>query len=262
MHRLRSAALLCLLALPGRAHDFWIEPSRYRPAPGSALLLRLRVGQDFKGDPLPRNGSLIRRFALLGPGNEKPIEGREGVDPAGFAKVDGPGLYLAVYDSAFSHVELEAPKFETYLKEEGLEAIAAERLKRGEADRPDYERFARCAKAFIQVGEGPAKGFDRVLGLPLELVPEQDPLAAKRLSVRLLFQGKPLRGAMVVAMNQADPAAKQRVCTDARGRATLRLGKGTWLVKAVHMQRAAKGPDVSEDWESWWASMSFERADA
>ena len=44
---------------------------------------------------------------------------------------------------------------------------------------------------------------------------------------------------------------------DAKGNVTLRLARsGLWLVKAVHM--AAAPPDAGVDWESWWASLTFE----
>ena len=35
------------------AHDFWIEPSQFEPAPGTHVTLRLRVGEHFRGDPVP-----------------------------------------------------------------------------------------------------------------------------------------------------------------------------------------------------------------
>ena len=36
------------------AHDLWIEPSNFRPAEAQLFAVRLRVGEAFKGDPVPR----------------------------------------------------------------------------------------------------------------------------------------------------------------------------------------------------------------
>ena len=40
-------------AAPLRAHDFWIEPSAFRPALDDKVSLVLRVGQNFSGNRLP-----------------------------------------------------------------------------------------------------------------------------------------------------------------------------------------------------------------
>ena len=55
-------ALLTLSAVPLAAHDMWIEPTSFLPDAGAVIGLRLRVGQDFLGDPLPRDPALIDQF--------------------------------------------------------------------------------------------------------------------------------------------------------------------------------------------------------
>jgi uncharacterized GH25 family protein len=75
--------------------------------------------------------------------------------------------------------------------------------------------------------------------------------------VRLLYENRPLPGALVVAINKGDPAAKLSARSDAQGRVRFRLAKrGVWLIKAVHMVQAAAGSNA--DWESVWASLTFE----
>ncbi len=63
--RLISLALLSGLSL--FAHDFWIEPSSYQVAVGSQVTVRFLVGEEFRGDPLPRDPSLVIVFARFGP---------------------------------------------------------------------------------------------------------------------------------------------------------------------------------------------------
>lgn len=242
------------------AHDLWIEPSAYRVAPGTALKLRLRVGQDLKGEPMPRNGNLITRFSLCGPEGETSAIGQDGGDPAGFVKATAPGLHTAIYFSRFSEIEMEGAKFENYLKDEGLDSISKARARRGESAKPARDRFLRCAKALVQVGTRDPAGFDRAFGLPLELIAETDPFSADAsLDVKVLWQGKPLKDTLVVALSQKDPMQKIRVRSDARGRARLPLhGGGVWLIKCVHMQGAGAG-EPAADYESYWASLTFER---
>jgi len=268
MRRAVFFALFTLMPAPAaRAHDFWIDPSTFRPAPGQRVLVRLRVGQRFRGDPVPRDPSLLQRFSVVAKGGETPVPGVAGAEPAGFATLTSPGLSLITYASGRSAVELDAAKFETYLTDEGLEAVHAERARKGQTAAPVKEVFSRCAKAFLAVGGDGAggAGFDRVLGLTLELVPEKDPTALRPaaggadLPVRLLYRGKPLAGALVAALPRDRPDAKVTARTDAAGRARLRLDRpGVWLVKAVHMIPAPAA--AGADWESFWASLTFETA--
>lgn len=256
-NRSRSALTLLglLLAGPALAHDFWIEPSSFRPAPGERVVVRLRVGENLKGDPVPRNPGRIERFAAVGPAGETEVAGVEGVDPAGWATPAGPGLHWLVFDSSHASLEQTGPKFDAYLGEEGLERI---RGLRKAGDGPVKEIYSRCAKSLLRVGDG-SSGYDRELGLELELIPEKDPYSLKpgeMLPVRLLYRGKPLDGALVVGM--VSPEAKISART-AGGRASLVLDRpGLWLVKAVHMVPAPEGSGA--EWESLWASLTFELA--
>lgn len=254
--------VLVLTASPGlRAHDLWIEPSSFRPAEAQRIAVRLRVGQAFQGDPVPRMEKRIERFAAVGPGGEVRLQGAEGTDPAGFAVLPKPGTWVLVYDSDHASMELEGPKFEAYLAEEGLERISKLRAQRGQTAARSREIYSRCAKSLVLVGNGPAEGYDQVLGLPLELVPEASPAGPRgedELAVALLFRGKPLAGALVVAVPRDKPDAKVSGRTGADGRVWLRLDHaGDWLVKAVHMEAAPA--DSGADWESFWASLTFRR---
>jgi uncharacterized GH25 family protein len=257
--RVAAAALVWLAASSvSLAHDFWIEPSNFRPRVGEEVSFALRVGQDFRGDPVPRDDRRIIRFALVAANGAKPVDGLPATDPAGVAKIDEPGWNVVAYRSSRSPVKLEPAKFEQYLSEEGLDRILAIRKQRGDTDRPGNEVFSRCAKSLL--GVPPIdKGFDRIVGLTLELVAETNPtVAASRAGfrVRLLYEGKPLEGALVVALPQTQPDRKLRARTGKDGRAALPLDRGVWLVKAVHMIPAP--PDTGAEWESLWASLTFE----
>lgn len=253
--------LALLVATTASAHDFWIEPSTFRPPVDGTVTASLRVGQQVHGDPVPRMPPLIERFVLRGAAGESRVIGRPGTDPAGIARIAEPGLHWLGYQSNASPMNNDAPKFESYLKEEGLERIAALRKKQGQSAAPVRERFYRCAKALLDTPGAAAKGvFDAPLGFTLELVPRKNPYTMTRggeLPVALSFRGKPLANVLVVAMNKEHPGQPVRARTDAKGRVTLRLAhSGFWLVKAVHMESAPAGSGA--DWESWWASVTFD----
>jgi uncharacterized GH25 family protein len=252
-----AAALLC--SLPLAAHDFWIEPTAFSAVPGQTVGLKFRVGEQLAGDALPLIPSRVIRFIVHDGDAHQPVTGRPGADPAGFVKTSRPGLLVVGYHGRPSYSELEADKFGTYLAEEGLDAILALRARRGQSTSKAREIYSRCAKSLVVVGAPASSMSDRYLGFPLELVAERVPhllRAGEPLPVRLTYEGKPLAGALVVAVNTANPAMKQSMRTDPQGRAVLKIKPGgMWLVKAVHMVEAPAGSDA--DWSSFWASLTF-----
>ena len=253
-----------LSMIPLFAHDMWIEPATFSPQAGQIVSVRLRVGQDLMGDPLPRSTQLIKQFVVDDGTVRNPLVGREGSDPAGYWRVQSPGLQVIGYHSNPSSVELSAQKFNQYLKEEGLDAVAALRARRNETGAPVREMFSRCAKSLVLSGVSSASQKDHVLGFPLELVAERNPYGMRpgdELPVRLIYENRPLSGALVIAMNRLNPSEKIPVRTDGNGRARLRLpAGGLWLIKAVHMIPAPAGAPA--DWASYWASLTFEIGDA
>jgi uncharacterized GH25 family protein len=259
----RLALLVVAIAVSGAslfAHDMWIDPTTFSPESGQIVGVRLRIGQDLLGDPLPRDPALINQFIVEDEAGRKPLVGRDGADPAGFLRVATPGLLVIGYRSNPSSVELTPEKFNQYLKEEGLDAVAALRARRNETGARAREIFSRCAKSLVLSGLANEKQSDRSLGFTLELVAERNPYAIRPgqdLPVRLTYENRPLPGALVVALNRLNPADKLAARTDKDGRVRLQLRSGgMWMVKAVHMVPAPAGTNA--EWASYWASLTFE----
>jgi len=258
----RLAGVVLVVQMVGAtllAHDMWIEPTTFTPEPGDIVGARLRVGQDFIGDPLRRDDALIDQFVVQAAAGRKALVGRPGADPAGLLRVDAPGLMVIGYRSHPSTVEQTAEKFNQYLKEEGLEAIAALRARRGETGGV-RELFSRCAKSLVLSGSAQADEGDHALGFTLELVAEKNPYtmaAGQELPVRLTYESRPMADVLVVAINRTNPTEKLSARSDANGRVRFRLPQGgQWLIKAVHMIPAKA--DAQADWESFWATLTFE----
>lgn len=224
---------------PLGAHDFWIEPSTFRPRPGAIVSLSLRVGEDFAGDPVPRSTSLFESFVVRDDSGVREIVGRENADPAGFFRFERGGW--VVYRSKANAMTSTRAKFEQFLREEGLPAV--------KTSEPVRESFYRYAKTLLG-----RTGYATPVGLRLELVPLSDPSAAAPLKVRVLFEGKPLARTLVTAIHRDDPAKRAAARTGASGDVSLTLGDGVWLIKAVHIV-----PGKNQTWESLWASLTFER---
>ena len=214
----------------------------------------LRVGQEFIGDPVARETDGIEKFVVRDAAGEHDVAGFEGRDPAGLFRVEKAGGAIVGYRSRTKPLEMPPEKFEQYLRDEGLERIIALRAQRGESKKPSREIYSRCAKALLIAGAGPT-AFEKPLGFRYEIVPLK--LDADTADVKVLYESKPLAGALVVAMHRDDPSLRIRVRSDAAGRASFKLPKrGVWMIKSVQM--IAAPPSSNADWESLWASLTFE----
>jgi uncharacterized GH25 family protein len=257
---LLAAALLFAVCTSATAHEFWVEPSQFTPASGARVDVRLCVGDGFEGWSLARNEQRMERFAAIGSHTEQQLLGLEGADPAGVVRLEAPGRHILAFESKHSLANMPAEEFSAYLKEKGLERILAQRAQRGETHLLARDAYTRHAKALIRVGDSSEGTADRAIGLRLELIAE--PVRGGAAQVfKLLYQGKPLADALVTATRLGSADSDLHARTDKQGRATFSLERaGVWRIGAVHMIEARD--KKTADWESLWASITFESLEA
>lgn len=260
--------ILDAFTVPARAHDFWIQPARYRTLPGVPVPVLLEVGHGSARQRSPIPADRITRFDAIGPDRTN-IDLR-GALHLGGASEDGrvalrtPGTYLLVLQTdARAHSLLPAIRFNAYLKAEGLTPALFQREQTHRMDVDGSEHYSRQAKAIVQVGSSAGSGHAAVtepVGLPLEIVPEIDPYAdarAQTLPVRVLYAGRPLAGALVkLTCLEHDAAPVEVHRTDPQGRARFVMpGKGDWLLNVVWTRLAPASSDT--DFETTFSSLSF-----
>ncbi len=116
-----------------------------------------------------------------------------------------------------------ADEFNTYLEEEGLDHVLAERARLGQTQIPVRERFGRYSKVIVRNGERAAPYVTAPVGHDGEFVPASDPTllqTGEPLVVQFLVEGKPIAGAVLGA---SSGKAQLNARTDAEGRATFNL---------------------------------------
>ena len=97
----------------------------------------------------------------------------------------------------------------------------------------------------------------------VEIVAENDLFATNEdtKTFRVLYRGEPLAGVLVAAMRPGTTDTDVTARTDSSGRVQFSLRKsGAWRIAAVHM--VTPPADVDADWDSLWASLTFELADS
>jgi uncharacterized GH25 family protein len=263
MQRLSAMALVWLLFVSEvPAHDYWLQPETHFPKPGVPVAVHLLVGDDFVSElerPFQKPPTL--RFQLVS--QDKAIDlaaaAQDGQKPLAQLTLVQPGSYWLVLDRDLAYITLEAKKFNAYLEEEGLQDILAERKKAHELDQAGRERYRRYLKALLHVGAA-TEAWRKTFAQQLEIVPLANPTALKlgdTLTVKVLFEGKPLPAAPLFAYGKAaNGTKKQSLKTGKDGTAAVRLDTaGPYLVRLVHMRRCAGDPKA--DWESFWAAWTF-----
>ncbi len=263
------------LATLAFGHDFWIEPSALRVAPGTRVDLSLKVGHGSDLTELPRRAGRFVRFTATDAKGEQDVPGIDGASPAGILRPSREGPVILAYEGAPNRTELEAEAFERYLREEGLEAVIELRKSAGRSGERAVEAYSRSAKAIISVSaetertKGEPSGIDvcQPIGLPLELVPDTNPAewrVGTSATLRLLRDGKPIANVLVraTAMDQFECQRSARTDQDGRVRFTVSHA-GRWRFNAVQMtvlERPATAAADEPGYRSVWASLVLEVA--
>lgn len=256
-----AALASLLLTLPASAHDTWLLPERWRVAPGGQLVFALTSAMDF-----PRPETAVKadrleahRVRLAGKNHAlAPGSAERSLTLAAVLKETGVATaWIATHPRSLT---LTPQQVAHYLEEVGAADTIGEQWKRS-GQTTWRETYVKLAKTVVRVGEGASdSSWGEPLGLTLEIVPESDPTRLKTgdaLSIRLLWQGKPLPG-LAVGAAAAAPAQPALVRTDGQGRASLTLDRpGPWLLRAtlIRPSEARRG-----EWDSVFTTLTLQVA--
>lgn len=235
-------AALCLGASRAEAHDFWLQPESFSPAPRAAVSFSLEVGHGPDRRRSPIGLRRIVRFEAFAPdGARRNLLGAfrdADSSPVASATFETPGVYalvLATDNNAQSR--LPAGRYNEYARAEGLTLALAQRQRSGRTRADGSEIYSRCAKTFLRVGAAPLQqsAIGRRYGLALEIVPERLPEGAGALAARIYFRDRPLSGATVKLTDlEHDQQPLQVMLTDRNGRARFTIPRsGAWLLNVV-----------------------------
>ena len=172
---------------------------------------------------------------------------------------DEPGNYVIGVGSKGSKINLTAEKFNHYLMDEGLADDAEQRRQLQEEGVEVVERYARFAKAIVQVGNKQTESYAEVLGHPVEIVPLVNPYSIKRgqrFRARVLKNGEPLTNELVFAshegfyeLNAEGRHEEITLRSNESGIIELDLtAPGRWYIRFIHLTRLG-------DVEYWYSNL-------
>lgn len=246
-------------------HDLYLRPRLFRFTPGQAGTVEFHNGEAFPESQVPPVLARLQGTRVLSPQGAHPLTGVRIVGKAAFANFKAPAApaFLVVGHTVPNFIELDAKKFEEYLAHEHLTAISDWRKAHGESAKPGREFYSKYVKTILHTG-APDAFVTRPIGAPIEFVPLADPATKKpgdKLTVQILFHGAPAPNLHVEAAYASGKDVKERPMgrTNQEGKIDIPLDSpGLWKLHAIHMQR--RQDTKQADWESHWASLTFEVA--
>lgn len=252
---LQTLSFICL------SHEFWMQPIKFSYRKGEVAGINFMVGENFEGArwSLKRH-RIVRLENHHSIGTEKiALDVDTLKQPILQLPLRIEGENLLVMQSNNAYLELEADKFNAYLKEDGLEDILKQREETNTTLSPSREHYQRNTKLLLSCGTGHNSMHSKKVGLPLEIIALNNPYSASvgdEVQFQLFFQNQAHRFSLVKVWHKHNGrTVLQNVYSDKDGIVTLRMtGQGAWMISSVKMV-ASTEPTV--DWQSYWGSFVF-----
>lgn len=259
----RSTLILIVLitAIIADAHEFWLQPKKYRYKVGEEMKVDFMVGENFTGEFWDLSVHKVEKAEIHFPGGSsdltKQVQPTKGNNLTyKFAK---EGTHLLTVQSNAAFIELDGEKFNEYLKEDGLDNIAELRKEKKEENKSSKEYYQRFVKLLVQSGGKPDNTYSKRANFPVEIMPLSNPYAIKSgdyLECRVLYQGKPSAHQLVkVWSHVGNRIFLQNIYTEDDGTLKFPISStGPWMVSTVKMIPSEK---AGADYQSMWTSLVF-----
>lgn len=261
MKRLVALVLVFAVISIAFAHEFWLQPKKYRYKVGEEVSIDFMVGENFTGEFWDLTRHKVETAQVISAYGKKDLKTTVKSTKGNnlIYKLANEGTHLFTMTSNQAYIELDAEKFNAYLEEDGIEDIAALRKKNNQTDKPSRENYSRYAKLLVQSGNKTDDVYKRKVGFKVEIIPLANPYTLKNgdyLECEILYEGKPLPHQLVKIWNfVGNRAFLQDAYTENDGRVKFPVSStGPWMVSFVKMIESTK-PNI--DYESMWSSLVF-----
>ncbi|MCW5963341.1 MAG: DUF4198 domain-containing protein [Bryobacterales bacterium] len=250
-------AAVCV-AMP---HDLYLKPGASVVPPASQQRVAMHNGDSFPGSDGPPALERLRDSQVVSASGTEPLRNVRVDGKVGLADYVAPqGSFAVVTRTIPNFIELGVFSFERYLKHEELEWVVRWRAENNESLKSGREFYSKHAKALVNLS---TDDFALApIGHTAEIVLLENPAKRKpgdALRIRVLFRGKPMADQPIEASWAFGDAVKQQWVgrTNEQGELSVSLeSAGLWKLHTIVMERRTDRKEA--DWESFWASVTFE----
>ncbi len=244
------------------AHEFWLEPVKFLLKINEKVSIHMMVGEDYKGDHSNGTKYKLTKLDLFSGNQKKDIRSQVSGDSLSTVDLSFPaeGSQLIAFNNTSKFIELPGPKFNDYLRSEGLDGVLRSRTQKGDTLKSGREMYQRCVKTLVQVGSKTDDTYAIDTGMRLEIIPGKNPYAANAagpIKFKVRFDSKPLANCLVLAWHMVDgQTTHTKLRSDKDGEVVFPITKtGKWMISTVQM--IPTSDDKAADWQSFWGSYTF-----
>ncbi|HEY9005952.1 MAG TPA: DUF4198 domain-containing protein [Ohtaekwangia sp.] len=254
------AFLICTLSVV-IAHEFWLQPLKFIYSVGEKVKINFVAGVNFIGEPLNLKRNQVESLTHYHAATVTDLKATlaEGTKDHLEFVLPEEGTHLLVMESVRTVYEQDAEKFNAELKEYGLDDVIAAREKAGAQNKPTRELYAQLTKVLVQAGAKRDDTYKKVVGFPIEIVPERNSYSLKagdNMRFKILWNKKPLFGVRAKVWNRKEGLTTlQNIYTEQDGTIQTPISnKGTWMVSVVY---TVPSKDAQADWVSYRCNLVF-----
>jgi uncharacterized GH25 family protein len=242
------------------AQEVWIQPEKFFYSSGDRLSASFVSGDDFIGEQWRAgnqiaNLKLYQSSAVSDLSDSIRLDKKENLSQA----LNADGTHLLALHSNNILREFPADTFNLLIKAYELDAVKNQRTKTNSVTSPARVYQRMFTKLLFQVGEKRDDTYKKVLGWPVEIVPDRNPGSLKvgdQIRFKILFDGKPVFGVRAKLWNRFDNRTTlQNIYTEQDGTFEARISSpGPWMVSVMKM---TSSKDSGADWQSYQGSLVF-----
>jgi uncharacterized GH25 family protein len=266
MKKISLFVCIVLIVTAISAHEFWLQPKKFWFTINDTATISFKVGENFNGENWKGNRSKIQQLVHYSPSSIKNIHNLLSANNGDSLRLplQEEGTHMLIFNSTNSFIELEANKFNAYLKDDGLYNTIAYRKEHNETNNKSREYYQRSVKTLLNVGlKSITNQVTKPTTLPLDIIPSKNPYTTiqfpEKISFTVLFKGKPLPNQLIKVWNtQQNKTYIKEITTDAKGTFSYKIekaGSGIWMISTVYMEHITS--DQNADWQSYWGSLTF-----
>jgi len=255
--------LLTFIVISVSGHEFWIQPDKFLYNHGEPVNIKFLVGENFAGDNWSGDKNKIKSLRLyfedVTDKNFGDDLGEDKGDSLQIAILD-EGTVMVTLNTTNSFIDLDAAKFNDYLREDGLRDALSYWEKNSDTAKNGRENYQRSVKTIFQVGSKYTNVYKKKTDLPLDIIPAEHPYTVSKdrnFKVRVFFMGEKLKNTKVKVWHKLDDKISlEEYVTDDEGEVKFFLSpEGEWMVSCVKMVRMENDPNA--EWQSYWGSLTW-----
>lgn len=262
MRKIALVTILLTFISSLSAHEFWLNPEKFRYKRAEKININFFVGENFEGESWQGNNERIKSLKLYYGGvsdDLSPVVTEATGDSIEYFMID-EGTNLIAYNGNNAFIEMEPLQFEEYLKEDGLTNARDYRKQYNETGCTGREFYQRCAKTLLQVGEVKDNTYAITTSLIIDIIPSSNPYQLKNkelIRAKVFYKRSPLTNALVKVWHRVkNKTQKKELRTDKNGEIFFPVTtRGKWMISTVKMERLNDNPIA--EWQSYWGSLTW-----